>query len=239
MSDEPEEFGEKLSDEHGELTLRGLFVAPTEPPRLKALGKSSSLPEQFGCDVLWFAHGNRYGIQRKEWRDLLASVADGRLTKEVGQMHSAAVRGVLCIEGKVSWTTEGELVTGYGERWSRERWWGVELAVQLEGVWVVHTSSLHDTARFVTTFNLWSKKKAHGSLSARPGPKGMWGTKATDREYAKHVLTGFPGIGPGNADKIYEHFGRAPLKWDCTEEEMLQVPGMGKKKVAQMWKALS
>jgi ERCC4-type nuclease len=234
-----EPVSEPLKDEFGPLTLPGIFVSPTEPEALKAMGKVGWLPEKFGCDVLWMHGGSRYGVQRKEWTDLLDSTDDGRLGKEVGQMASASVRGVLVIEGSVRWTSEGQIVTGYGRPWTREQWFGVQLGVQLEGVWVVHTASLADTIAFVREFNLWTKKQSHGSLAARPGPKGLWGTKATDRDWAKHLLTGFPGIGPGVADRIYEHFGRAPLKWDCEKEDLEAVKGLSPKKVASIWGSLN
>jgi ERCC4-type nuclease len=236
--DEIGEVVEELADEHGPLALPGLFVAPTEPRSLKAMGKVSSLPEQFGCDVLWMHGGNRYGVQRKEWRDLLASVEDGRLGKECGQMHSAGVRGVLAVEGTATWA-HGEIVTGYGRSWSRRQWWGVQLAVQLEGVWLIHTANIADTSDFIRAFNIWTKKKMHGSLGARPGPKGLWGTRADDRDWAKHVLTSFPGIGPGAADAIFEEFGRAPLRWDCEKADLRKVKGLGAKKVEAIWGALN
>lgn len=226
-----------LEDEHGSLAVPGIMIAPSEPKALCAIGKVSSLPEQFGVDILWMYGGNRYGIQRKEWKDLLRSVDDGRLGKELGQMHSAGVRGVLVIEGTATWA-HGEIVTGYGRAWSRQQWMGVQLAVQLEGAWLMHTANLADTIAFARSFHTWSRKKMHGSLGARPGPKGLWGTRATDRDWAKHVLTSFPGIGPGNADQIFEAFGRAPLKWDCKKEDLRAVKGLGAKKVEAMWGAL-
>lgn len=53
-----------------------IYVAPTEPPSLKAIGKVSSLPERVGADVLFFSRGQKHAIQRKELRDLPADVAE-------------------------------------------------------------------------------------------------------------------------------------------------------------------
>lgn len=236
-ADQPRD--DELSDEYGSLTIPGIHVAPSEPAALRAMGRVGWLPERFGCDVLWMVGGSRYGVQRKEFHDLLDSVDDGRLGKEVGMMAAASVRGVLVIEGSVRWTSEGQIVTGYGRPWTREQWYGVQLAVQLEGVWVVHTASLADTMAFVRSFNNWTKKESHGSLAARPGPKGLWGTRATDRDWAKHLLTGFPGIGPTAADRIYEYFGRVPLKWTCDKWQLESIKGLGPKKVAALWAALN
>lgn len=226
-----------MSGADGEV-IKGLLVAPTEPTALKAMGKSAILPEKYGCDVMWMAGDQRYGIQRKELQDLKASVLDGRLGKELGQIHASQTKAVLVMEGRVSWTSEGVLIGGHGAAWTRQQLWGVQLAVQLEGVWLVQTASLGDTIAFVRSFYNWTKKKGHGSLKNRPGPGGMWGTKATDADFGRHVLTSFPGIGAEMAGQIFEEFGRVPLKWDATEAELLAIKGLGPKRVKAIMEIL-
>ena len=49
---------------------------------------------------------------------------------------------------------------------------------------------------------------------------------------------GFPGIGVGVADSILAHFGRVPLKWDCTVAELIKVPGVGKVRAKALVEAL-
>lgn len=218
--------------------IQGLLIAPTEPPILRSIGRTTALPERFGVDVLWMHDGQRYGVQRKELSDLLASVRDGRLGKELGQIHQAGLRAVLVVEGRATWTSEGIMAGEYGPRWSKQQHWGVQLAVQLEGVWLVQTSNLRDTIAFIRAFYAWTKKKTHGSLNKREAPKGIWGTKATDQDFARHILTSFPGIGPEAANRIFEEFGRTPLRWDCTEDELLKIKGLGKKRVAAIRKVL-
>ena len=209
------------------------MVAGTEPAALKKLGRSSNLPEKYGVDVLWSAHGELCGVQRKEVKDLLASVRDGRLGKELAQMKGLGFRA-LCIEGVAQWTTEGQMVKQYGEPWSREQWTGLLLTVQMRGCWVLESSSVPDTARVVAECIRWSEKTEHKSLLSRPGAVASWGTTPDDRDFAVHVLQGFPGIGPELAARIYDRFGRLPFTLSCTDEELRAVDGLGPKKIKQL-----
>lgn len=210
-----------------------IHISPTEPTALKSLGRVSTLPEQYGCDVLWIRDGKYYGVQRKEFQDLLSSVSDGRLGKELAQMRSAGVQGLLAIEGTISWTSEGALNNVYGAKWVVERWYGVILQAALEfGVATVQTKNLSETVRFVEIYYKWSLKDRHGSLLGRPSPKGLWGSSPSDEDYAIHVLTAVNGIGPENARAIYKAAGnRLPLKMDVEWGVIEAIKGLGPKKI--------
>lgn len=211
--------------------MSGFFIAPSERTVIAALGRCSSLPEKFGCDIMWIDRGVRYGIQRKEARDLKASVEDGRLGKEIGQARAAGVELVVVIEGRVTWTEEGLWVDRFGRQWTKSGWWGVQVSIQNQGAMVVWTEDAADTARFARSHKAWTEKKRHDGMAARPGPKGIWGTRATQRDFAVHVLTSFPGIGAEIAGRMYEKWGRVPLRWDVGEKELMEVEGLGKGRV--------
>jgi ERCC4-type nuclease len=210
-----------------------MLVSPAEPDRIKRMigerGRVSSLPEKFGADFMWTAHGVKWLVQRKEVRDLLSSVADGRLAKEVGQMKAG--RGVVVIEGELEWTVDGELVSRWGQKWTRHGWMGLQWSLAERGVWVLRSAGMADTVEQVLWLEEWSEKTKHRSLDVRPGARGMWGTKASDRDWMCHLLQGFPGIGPELADRIVEHFGgRVPLVLDTRGGKLEDVPGLGPKK---------
>jgi ERCC4-type nuclease len=224
-------------DEYDRMEVRGILVAPTEP-RLLKIGTVNMIPEAHGCDFLWVSRGIRFGVQRKEVGDLLNSVADGRLRKEVDQIRGSGTRGVLVVEGDVRWGADGKMIKKYGEVWNKDRWYGLMVGVQMEGVWVVHTRTMTDTLHFIRSFHAWSKKASHGSIGRRPNPTGLWGSSAENRDWAIHLLTAFPGVGAGTAEKIYEEFGCVPLKWGVTRKEMLNVKGVGKGMVAKMWEGV-
>lgn len=205
------------------------LISPTEPLWLKATGKSSSLPEKLGVDILWPRY--RAGVQRKEFNDLLASLGD-RLTREISQMQQLRT-AILLVEGRGRWTTDGELV-GYRTRFTRKQLWGLQLSMQAKGIWIITTDNAEDTLQALAGIEAWIQKPRHDSLERRKkaGSSNGWGVSAEDR--AVHLLQSYDGIGPERARKILKHFGACPVGWTVGLEELMKVPGVGRK-TAEKW----
>lgn|GEM_PF-1511464 len=212
-----------------------MLVAPSEPKPLQALGLVTSQAERKGADFLWAALPvGLVGVQRKQFPgDFIASVGDGRLEKELGQMRALDV-AVLLLEGRGTWTTDGELIHSYGQRWTRSGHRKFLCSVQAQGVWVLTTENLDDTVRALHDLVDWSRKPAHNATRSRPAARrDGWG-RITDRTYAIHLLQGLPDVGPELATRLYDHFGRCPLRLTVTEQELRGVHGIGKKYAAQL-----
>lgn len=216
-----------------------MLVAPTEPRTIKTLGKSSSLPEKYGADILVPVSGSFLGIQRKEISDLVASVQDGRLSKEISQLQQVG-RAVLIVEGRLKWSTEGVLLgRDYGMPWTRTTHRNLLYSVQARGVWVESTDDANDTVACILNLHDYLRKPKHMGLMKRPGPVSPWG-KAVNQDWAAHLLQGFEGVGPETAKNIIEHFGgRVPLEWRCDEAALKEVPGIGPKRAKQLMEALA
>lgn len=184
-----------------------------------------------------FTQGRKVGIQRKEISDFIASVHDGRLSKEIGQMQQLDT-ALLVLEGKVSWTLDNMLVqNGYGYDWSWRQHHGVLWSIMSRGVWVDTTSGLQETIDFIRAFEMWSAKPKHQALQRRPGATGVWGTPS-NKEYACHLVMGLPGVGPELAERIIDTFG-VPFQWSITPDELMTVKGIGKEKARKIWEALA
>lgn len=216
-----------------------LLIAPTEPPSLKRIGTSSSIPESFGVDVLWgVEHLGLCGVQRKELKDLVASMQDGRLSKEIAQMHGKLAVQVLLVEGRGKWGENGVLMDAWAQRVTRPQIRNYLYTIRMQGVWVETSDNLEDTIAVIRDLVRWTQKKDHTALLGRPGPsKGDWG-QVSKREWAIHLLCGFEGIGPGVAANIIDHFGGVPLGWDVSEKELQEVPGIGRVRARRMMEAL-
>ena len=139
-----------------------VLVSPTEPPAVLAIGVASAHPEAHGADVLWTGASGRVGVQRKSLGDLVASVRDGRLGRELALMRWLATR-VLVVEGRLRWSPSG-LLTTVAARLSKEELRGLLLSVQLRGVWVVHTDDVDDSVRALLHLRQWTAKHDHRSL---------------------------------------------------------------------------
>lgn len=203
-----------------------MLVAPTEPPVLRRLGEVSSIPESYGLDFLWVVRGQKVGVQRKAIPDFVASVIDGRLAKEVGQMNQLGPVRALILEGPLIWSADGAWM-GRGYRWDQSRHDQAVLSLCAQGIWVLRSDGLQDTARLIGEIERWSRKEKHHFARARGAISGMWGTPSS-REYGIYALQSLPGVGPELAERVYDHFGRVPWAWACSENDLLAIDGIGK-----------
>lgn len=206
-----------------------IFVAPTEPPELKLLGESNSLPELKGCDVMWSAGTKTFGIQRKTCSDLVGSIYNGKLNHEFEKMHGLT-KGILLVEGVWKWSRDGEWMDGWNgaQRWTRPQMLSYLATVQAKGFWVVQTDGLGDTVTAIDSLYGWSQKERHTSLDAAPMvPKA-------DRKHWV-IQTAVPGIGVEMTKRLIEaNGGKLPLALTMTEEEIKNVPGWGPKRARQL-----
>lgn len=212
-----------------------MLIAPTEPPALRAAGTVNLVPETYGVDVMCMRGAERLGIQRKEVKDFLASVDDNRLTKELMQMKALEV-AVLVIEGEWRFGADGKLMNQFGRTWTRQQINGLLFSIHQRGVWVMNTSNLPDTIALCKDLEAWWKKSDHKSFTTRT-MQNPWGTRM-DRDFGVWLLQSFPGIGPQLAERIWQKFNGVPIALTCTEEELLTIEGMGKKKVEGLMRVL-
>lgn len=218
-----------------------MLVSPTEPPKLRDVGRVSSVPEKNGCDylisVVRDGERNRVGIQRKEFpNDFFSSLADGRLYDLLGKMQQVE-RRVLIIEGYGNWTQDGQLHTPIRD-W-RGMTWGQYVGLLLSIMWefnmpVLHTRDLNQTRDLLLAMERWAQKKEHTSLLARPGvEKDSWGRVSVRRRHI-HIMQGWPMLGPKKAGAIVDRFNGAPLSFTVSVEELTEVPGIGKATAQKM-----
>lgn len=222
-----------------------MLVAPTELRHaafraLTASGMGSNKPERMGVDFAFGCRGRWSGVQRKEIKDFVASVNDGRLRQEVQQMNGAALEyKALIIEGSVKWSLDGVLMGDKfgGGNWTREKHIKQLLSVQDAGVFILSSSDPADTARVLQDFQGWVKKGDHTSLKGRGGTMvNAWGTK-TNRDYQLHLIMGLQGVGLELAGRILDQLGM-PFGLRVTREDLMSVEGIAAKKADAILGAL-
>jgi len=211
-----------------------LLISPTEPEPIKQLGQVSSVPEEYGADILWPSPSGMVGVQRKEFKDLVNSVHDGRLGKELSQMKQLSI-ATLIIEGNPRWTTTGQSLAV--KSWSRTQHQGLLFSVQSQNCWLLQASSTTETIELVLQLKRWTEKSDHSHLLTRPNPVSKWG-RADNRDWGIHLLQSFPNIGYKLAGQIYDYFGGVPLHWSVDESELMEVPGVGPTRAQNLIKVL-
>lgn len=203
-----------------------MLIAPTEPAALRKVGKVSSTPEKFGVDILFATNQGIAGIQRKEIKDFVASVHDGRLGKELIQMEQLAW-SALILEGRIQWTNSGQLMSGRID-WSKNRHISSLMEVQNRGIHFFASDSLYDTIEQIQRIEQWFKKSDHNNFASRPKPKGTWG-RATSKDWLAHLYQSFEGIGYTTA-KMMAEYSPPLLRWTISLQDLMNLPGIGPKR---------
>jgi len=220
-----------------------MLISPTESPSLRALGTSTWRCEDWGADVFWVARGRTWAVQRKALKDLVASVDDGRLAKEMLQLQSADVPVLILETGERGGARPREMpdgslagLGGYGRRWTGRQLRGVLWGVADRGVRVECTRDEAETIERLGEMEAWSRKERHESARGRgPAPVDVFG-KRGQREYGVWLLQSLPGVGVELAGRVFDEFGGVPfqLREGVGMTELMKVPGMGKVKAKRI-----
>lgn len=213
-----------------------MLISPAEPLTLRRIGTVSPIPERYGCDFLWVAHGEKVGVQRKTASDFVGSTVDGRLHREVLQMQQLGPVRALLLEGAFVWSTDGAWM-GAGFRWDKGRHTQAMFSLFAMGIMVFPTESIADTIMTIGELERWTQKGSHSFARNRAKAAGQWGTPSS-REFGSHMLQSLPGCGPTVAEAIFDYFGGVPWRWTVTEKELKEVPGVGKVRARSMLAAL-
>lgn len=223
-----------------------LLVAPTESACQRVLRTHhatqkwtiSSLPEKHGCDFLFITSRGVLGFQRKTLPDLNASLLDGRLNYELAQLSTTATvsYSYLIIESTLARTVDGRFVeTDLTINALRS----ILAKFQSRGVGFLPSDSPTDTVSAILSVAKYIGSGRH-ELDTRPkNLKNQWNT-IDSNAYALFLLQSFPGIGPKQALAILNHFSpNFPLQWNVTVDELIAVPGIGRKTAERLISALS
>jgi ERCC4-type nuclease len=203
-----------------------MLVSPTERPPLNTLGKTSSLPEKLGVDFLMFSPVfGTVGVQRKEINDLVASLSDGRVTREVIDMKELDV-GIWLIEGRPQWNADGQLLSAKAT-FTATSYFGVCLSLASQGFWLWSTASVTESMSWLSALDAWMAKTSHKGLTSRPNPRSEFGTQANKRDWQIHLTQSLPGVGYDRAKDIVRHYGGLPFGLR-DGVDLAEVKGIGK-----------
>ena len=194
---------------------------------LKAIG--------LGCDYAWRTPDNKLCLcERKEIHDLVASIADGRLRRELEDMRRVNVDyGFLLIEGWMGWD-KGRIVThkiknaamkyqlprNYAQVWEALATFQIYYPEVI--VWL--SPGINITPYCLRDMYNWSKKEVHTSME-----KKIVDLAAPEARTSQEVfLTAIPGIGIEAARSLVEKYETIYNIVTTTKEDLAATP-IGKK----------
>jgi DNA excision repair protein ERCC-4 len=161
-------------------------------------------------------------VERKAVRDLHLSILTGRLWRQLGALRNATDRPVLLIEGV---TLDIAVLAPRAVR-------GACLAVAEQGIEVVRSMDAADSACWLALLGRrpFRRRRDRPSYAQRRKPAPIASGEV--------VLVAVPHISVGVARALLERFGSVAGVAAAPTEELLDVRGVGRARVAELRRAL-
>ena len=206
-----------------------MLVSPAEPLALRNLGTVSSRCEEYGADFLIVSENfGLGGVQRKEISDLVQSVYDDRVSREVILLKELDWAAWI-IEGIPQFTSEGESMWTR-THYTRSQHLGLLFTLNFQGFLLFSTSTTAESGLLLLQLEHWTQKEKHSGLNTRKGARGVFGQPDIEEQQI-HFLQGIQGLGYDRARAIRDYYGGLPL---TLVKDVSEVPGIGKKTAEKM-----
>lgn len=196
---------------------------------------NSNLCEKNGADVIVKSSKGLVGYQRKTLPDLIASLLDGRLYKELAQLRTSPIIAYpfIIIEFDPRKTTvDGSFLT---VDFSIKSYHSLLTKFQILGIHYLQSPSIQGTVVAIVNSSAYISSANSTELRRPTAPKNSWG-QSTNSDYLVYVLQSFPGIGPKVASAIVKYFNTSlPLMWTCDVEDFVKVPGVGRQTAEKLY----
>ena len=154
-------------------------------------------------------------IERKTAKDFVDSIMDKRLFKQATELREEFKKPLIILEGD-------DFYNGFINPNAVR---GSIASIALDfGISIIPTRNAQDTAAMIKRIAIREQtgEKPHIQTRTDKKPVNMW-------EQQLFIIESLPNIGPVNAKKLLEHFGTVSKVINASENELMEVEGIGKK----------
>ena len=171
-------------------------------------------------------------VERKTIPDFCLSIKDGRLFRQVKNLTACKVPACFILEGKNRLFKE----TDFSPQAIQGILLSISLAFRLP---ILRTKNFQETVLvMLQSFKQLTKDRLEDlRFNPRISPFKKKGNPLLSQRI--HILEGFPGIGTDRAERLLMKFGNLHAVLTAEYEELLNVPGFGKKTVDRLREVLN
>lgn len=171
-----------------------------------------------------FLCSDRTVVERKTRMDFEASVLDLRLFTQLSDLTKSFENVIVVVEGER--TDEGPL--------TRAALMGAYAAVMTDfGASIFFTRNEKATAELV--YCIAKHEQLAKKIELRISPKRRTSTLSQAQRSVAEML---PMVGPNMAKKLLEHFGDLQTLFNASEEQLMEVEGLGEKKAKAIYRTV-
>ena len=166
-----------------------------------------------------YAVNDLFLFERKTLPDLVASIKDGRVFKQACRLAAAPQRGVFILEGSSACLRRSNM--------HRAAIQGLLIKISVFlSIPVLRAKDAEESARLIL-YTVRQSQKLTGSTNhtrhfAHKRPQAKQKTQ-------QYILQGIPGIGPGRAEALLNHFDSVEAIFSANTEELTSVAGINQK----------
>lgn len=183
---------------------------------VRALAQKGVVVTSDKLDVADYVVSSRIGIERKQVDDFLNSLINRKLFRQVKQLRNAYPRPILVIEGKGLFTKRNI---------NHHAIFGCFISIIVDyGVSIISTDGPSDTADLLFVTAKREQRKKNKDLVVRGDKPAM-----SLSQQQRFIIEGFPLVSSVIAKRLLFHFKSIRAIMTASEQELQEVPGVGKK----------
>jgi ERCC4-type nuclease len=209
------------------------FINPNEPRSVKNLFGETAIEEPMPYDMQLCTKRGMIPIERKEIpSDFLASVLDGRLSRQIVSMREASPIYVLLLHGEFIFGRDGSLSLNHGNQksnWTRKAIRNLKRTIQyVEGAFIEEAHDDNELVEVVTTLQEYFDAAHHFSMKSRPSIESDWFIPQRD-DRILNFYQGLPGVSVIRARTLFKSYPRPLDLFRAELEDLETIDGFGKK----------
>ncbi|WP_461864735.1 DEAD/DEAH box helicase [Thermococcus sp.] len=192
------------------------------PKHLKDMGAHIQVKT---LDVGDYIVSEDIAVERKSANDFIQSIIDGRLFDQVKRLKEAYERPAIIIEGQL-----------YGIRNVHPNAIrGAIAAVTVDwGIPILFAQDPKETASYIYLMAKREQEERKKEIAVRSEKKAL---TLADRQ--RLIVEGLPNVSATLAKRLLKHFGNVERVFTATEDELMEVEGIGEKKAKEIRRVIT
>lgn len=162
---------------------------------------------------------DRTVIERKEAKDFVKSIIDGRLFEQRIYLKKNFTNSIIIVEGSFN-------NNGMNENAIKA---AIASIVIDEKISLISTKNENDTAKMI----YWLARKEQEGNKREIGIRGKKKPKDI-KKYQEHIVSSLPNVSTITSKKLLKEFGSVKKVFTATEKDLKKIKGLGEKKIKKI-----
>ena len=217
-----------------------VVITSNEPKSIRKLF-TDRIEMSMEFDFKLYTKSGIVGIERKKVPgDLISSIEDGRLGKQILAMREECSIKIVLLHGVMTYNKNGVLRQGKrtSSRWTAKGMRNLRRTLEfVEGCYIEYARNNIELVNVINEIQIYLDTPQHNSMHIRQGIRRDW-IIPTNQERVMYWFQGLPKVGTTTAKKLYDKFPTPLSLFQASIEEICEVPKIGKHSATNIYNFL-